>query len=350
MSTLSTFTNCAINWLSLQPPTTNADGTPLSTISEADESSLDVDFELESDYQDTASIPVLSVDVDTSLDSELSGDVLETPQTPVLGSILPLYIDDAMEVERTPTQRSSSSPRSISRKPPPTMDEEQLASLDGESSSSIITPNDIEIEIEEEAEVEEEEQDQDQAYFTADSNSAPSLPSTESDDDDLDFDLDPADGLELDLEDFHASRAATPIAFQMDQHIDACDALSDSESEDEDERQSELKDSEADAAAPYPPSLSISTRRPRVLSPRFRAASFASSRDNSLPRPHLRTASGDASNNAHMPSPEMLANWQGSDSLRVRKHSAYVLRGALLTVDLELVENCCRSSTRESST
>lgn len=120
-------------------------------------------------------------EAETSFDSELSGETLGNLETPTLGATLPLPAD-GLEVQRTPTHRSLSL---RSRKPPPSLDDEQPASLDS-TSLSIMTPNETEIET-------ENDDDQDQAYFTAESNSAPSLPSTEDENDDFDA----ADELEL---------------------------------------------------------------------------------------------------------------------------------------------------------
>ena len=101
----------------------------------------------------------------------------------------------------------------------------------------------------------------------------------------------------------------------MDQHIDACDQASESESESESEAEVEPEAEIAAAAVAAAAPLASLSAGPRMLSPRFRAASFASSRDNSLPPSHMRTASGDVAGRG--PTPEMKANWQGSDSLRV---------------------------------
>ena len=110
----------------------------------------------------------------------------------------------------------------------------------------------------------------------------------------------------VELEDFHASRAATPIAFQMDRHIDACDEQTESDNESTTGSTSDELESESTTAFPL---------KQRAFSPRFRAASFATSRENLQTRSHLRSASGDAAGNEV--TPEMKANWQGSDSLRV---------------------------------
>lgn len=282
----------------IQPPMTSADGTPLSPITEADE------LPLESD--DDGLSPT---NADSSFDSELSGETIGNPPTPTLECSFVLQHLRDYHTEKNTRQRSVSS--LLESSTPPRGD----AADHDRDTISIATG----------LELDEQVDDPEQDYYTAESNSAPSLPSFSCEDMESEY----MDGLipgthltfsafnqviivHVELEDFHASRAATPIPFQMDRHIDACNHRTETGNESESESESTTGSVgdllEIESSAVFSP-------KERVLSPRFRAASFATAREDPNVRSHLRSASDSVT--GHEVTPAMKANWQGSDSLRV---------------------------------
>lgn len=133
---------------------TNADGTPLSPITEADELPLEAEDD---------SLPLINAD--SSFDSELSGETIANPPTPISENISVLQHLRNYPIKNTRT-------RSISLQSGNAMHPEDAASDYDCDSASISTG----------LEPDEQLDDLEQVYFTAESNSAPSLPSFSGED------------------------------------------------------------------------------------------------------------------------------------------------------------------------